>query len=89
VEGAVNVVVCETSVILATGGMFMVPRGNSYFIENIADRDAKLFFTQARKMREDEEEEGSPRAPRGVSVAMGGAVRSGSSMGDARSGSRQ
>ncbi|KAJ6501590.1 Mif2/CENP-C like-domain-containing protein [Mycena vitilis] len=86
VEGAVNVVVCDTSVILATGGMFMVPRGNSYFIENIADRDAKLFFTQARKMREDEDEEGATaRAPRGISVAMGGGVRSGS---DARSGSR-
>ncbi|KAF7340059.1 CENP-C-C domain-containing protein [Mycena venus] len=66
VEGAVNVVICETSVVLATGGMFMVPRGNSYFIENIADRDARLFFTQARKMREDEEED------REVSVTMGG-----------------
>ncbi|KAJ6574671.1 hypothetical protein B0H19DRAFT_1125198 [Mycena capillaripes] len=57
--------------------MFMVPRGNSYFIENIADRDAKLFFTQARKMREDEDEDSSPRR---VSVATSGAVRSGSSL---------
>lgn len=30
--------------------------GNTYFIENIGDRDAKLFFTQARKVALDEEE---------------------------------
>ncbi|KAJ6519365.1 Mif2/CENP-C like-domain-containing protein [Mycena sanguinolenta] len=72
VEGAVNVVVSDTNIVLATGGMFMVPRGNSYFIENIADRDAKLFFTQARKIREDEgegeQEEGASAGPRGVSA---------------------
>ncbi|KAJ7770942.1 Mif2/CENP-C like-domain-containing protein [Mycena maculata] len=88
VEGAVNVVVCETSLVLATGAMFMVPRGNSYFIENIAERDAKLFFTQARKISDDEESaetgEGNSVGParRGVSVAMAG-----SSKGEARSGS--
>ncbi|KAJ6604173.1 Mif2/CENP-C like-domain-containing protein [Mycena vulgaris] len=79
VEGAVNVVVNETSVVLASGGMFMVPRGNSYFIENIADRDAKIFFTQARKMRDDEEHT-PPTTPRAVSVAMG-VARAGSSAG--------
>jgi len=42
--------------ILATGGMFMVPRGNTYFIENICERDAKLFFTQARKVGMSQEE---------------------------------
>ncbi|KAJ7022062.1 Mif2/CENP-C like-domain-containing protein [Mycena alexandri] len=87
VEGAVNVFIADTQVVLATGGMFMVPRGNSYFIENIAERPAKLFFTQARKMREDElEEEGGAR---GISVAMGGGGRGGSSMGEreGRSGS--
>lgn len=82
VQGAVNVVVYQTNVIIATGGMFMVPRGNSYFIENIAERDAKLFFTQARKMREGEEDDGSPRR---VSVATSGALRSESSVHDARS----
>jgi centromere protein C len=80
----VNVVVCDTSFVLATGGMFMVPRGNTYFIENIADRDSKLFFTQARKMREDEEEEGEPAASRGVSVAMGARSGSAVSMGVGR-----
>ena len=34
----------------------MVPRGNTYFIENISNRDAKLFFTQARKTLPDETE---------------------------------
>ncbi|KAJ7102397.1 Mif2/CENP-C like-domain-containing protein [Mycena belliarum] len=86
VQGAVNVVVGETNAVVASGGMFMVPRGNSYFIQNIADRDAKIFFTQARKMREeDEDEHTSPPAPRAVSVAMAGA-RAGGSAGT-RSGS--
>ncbi|KAJ7841776.1 Mif2/CENP-C like-domain-containing protein [Mycena leptocephala] len=76
IEGAVNLKVCETSVIVASGGMFMIPRGNTYFIENIAERDAKLFFTQARKMREgerDEEEEArvsSSGAPQRVSSSQ-------------------
>ncbi|GLB34534.1 putative centromeric dna binding protein [Lyophyllum shimeji] len=52
VEGAVNLKIHETSLILATGAMFIVPRGNSYFIENVAERDSKLFFTQARKVVE-------------------------------------
>jgi hypothetical protein len=33
--------------------------GNTYFIENIADRDAKLFFTQARKVAAGEDVIGS------------------------------
>ncbi|KAJ2923225.1 hypothetical protein H1R20_g13869, partial [Candolleomyces eurysporus] len=56
VEGAVNLKVHDTSLVLASGGMFMVPRGNTYFIENISQRDAKLFFTQARKTLNDEDE---------------------------------
>ncbi|KAL1689595.1 Mif2/CENP-C like-domain-containing protein [Schizophyllum commune] len=48
-EGAVNVRIHVQSAIVASGGMFMVPRGNTYFIENIADRETKLFFVQARK----------------------------------------
>ncbi|KDR73744.1 hypothetical protein GALMADRAFT_251561 [Galerina marginata CBS 339.88] len=50
IEGAVNFKVHETSMILTSGGMFMVPRGNTYLIENICERNAKLFFTQARKV---------------------------------------
>ncbi|KAK7064625.1 CENP-C-C domain-containing protein [Favolaschia claudopus] len=81
-EGAVNVVVCETALIISTGGMFMVPRGNSYSIENIAERDSKLFFTQARKIWEQDEPPPASTS-RGVSIAMGG-IRSGSSMSGGR-----
>ena len=34
----------------------MVPRGNVYFIQNIAHRDALLFFAQARKVKEGAED---------------------------------
>lgn len=30
--------------------MFLIPRGNQYYIENVCARDAKLFFAQARKV---------------------------------------
>ncbi|KAI0093782.1 Mif2/CENP-C like-domain-containing protein [Irpex rosettiformis] len=54
-EGAVTFKVHRTSFVLATGGMFLVPRGNMYYIQNISDRDAKLFFAQARKVEAGEE----------------------------------
>jgi len=50
IEGAVKVGIDETEMVIATGGMFMVPRGNMYFIENICQRPAKLFFSQSRKV---------------------------------------
>ena len=40
----------ETSYILCTGGSILVPRGNTYFIENICERDARIFFAQARRV---------------------------------------
>lgn len=43
--------------------------GNTYFIENICDRDAKLFFTQARKVSLDDED-GAPAVPRRSSDSM-------------------
>ncbi|KAJ3552142.1 hypothetical protein NM688_g4308 [Phlebia brevispora] len=65
IEGAVTFKVHRTSYILTTGSMFLVPRGNQYYIRNISDRDAKLFFAQARKLpaseRDDESE--SSRSP--------------------------
>ncbi|KAK0196519.1 Mif2/CENP-C like-domain-containing protein [Armillaria mellea] len=61
VEGAINLRIHETSMILCSGAMFMVPRGNAYFIENIAERDAKLFFSQAR-------EDTSSEGPRPISA---------------------
>ncbi|KAG9318735.1 Mif2/CENP-C like-domain-containing protein [Chiua virens] len=53
IQGAVSVFIHETSFIITTGGMFLVPRGNTYYIQNIAERDAKLFFTQARMLPAD------------------------------------
>ncbi|KAF8801665.1 hypothetical protein BYT27DRAFT_7173908 [Phlegmacium glaucopus] len=50
IEGAVNFKIYNTSSVVTTGGMFMVPRGNTYLIENVSNRDAKLFFAQARKV---------------------------------------
>ncbi|KAF9077708.1 Mif2/CENP-C like-domain-containing protein [Rhodocollybia butyracea] len=66
IEGAINLKVYEKSMILCTGAMFMIPRGNTYFIENIGERDAKLFFTQARK--EDRDAAEGSASPRKVSV---------------------
>ncbi|KAF5373880.1 hypothetical protein D9758_000637 [Tetrapyrgos nigripes] len=72
IEGAINLRVHESSLLLCTGAMFMVPRGNQYYIENVGTRDAKLFFTQARKTDDDDQVEapnGAP-APRSSSAAV-------------------
>ncbi|KAL4067832.1 Mif2/CENP-C like-domain-containing protein [Scleroderma yunnanense] len=53
IEGAVSVVIHETTYVVATGGMFLVPRGNTYYVHNICERDARLFFTQARHVAVD------------------------------------
>ncbi|KAH9852741.1 Mif2/CENP-C like-domain-containing protein [Lenzites betulinus] len=53
IQGAIKFAVHQSNFILATGGSFMVPRGNVYHITNICDREAKLFFAQARKMPDD------------------------------------
>ncbi|KAH7929654.1 hypothetical protein BV22DRAFT_1002305 [Leucogyrophana mollusca] len=65
IEGAVSVVIHKTPFIVTSGGMFLVPRGNNYHIQNISDRDAKIFFTQARQTPLDEEE--MPPEPHGQS----------------------
>jgi len=61
IEGAVNRKVHDTTLVLASGAMFLVPRG----IKNIGDSDAKLFFIQARKVPSEElaleEEDGCDR----------------------------
>ena len=74
-----NFKIHTTSMVVATGGMFMVPRGetwlrptrfkpftysigNFYMIENICNREARLFFTQARKVEMDAEEIASKEA---------------------------
>lgn len=35
--------------------MFLIPRGNNYYMENVSERPAKLFFAQARKVSADDE----------------------------------
>ncbi|KAJ7579047.1 Mif2/CENP-C like-domain-containing protein [Mycena floridula] len=64
IEGAVNLKIGDTSMVLCTGAMFMVPRGNTYFIRNISDRTTKLFFTQARKVQAQGSVSPSPRKKR-------------------------
>lgn len=56
IEGAINLRIHQTSFILATGGMFLIPRGNNYYLENISQRPARLFFAQARKVSIDRAE---------------------------------
>ncbi|KDQ61227.1 hypothetical protein JAAARDRAFT_32229 [Jaapia argillacea MUCL 33604] len=68
IEGAVNFKVHTTSYVLAKGGMFLVPRGNMYYIENLTDREAKLFFAQARKIPIGEEETAPALLPAPTSV---------------------
>ncbi|KAJ7508106.1 hypothetical protein B0H11DRAFT_2218104 [Mycena galericulata] len=46
----VTIRICEASFIVASGGAFLIPRGSTYFEENIADRAAKLFFTCAHEI---------------------------------------
>jgi len=50
IEGAVNLKIHTTSFVICSGGCFLVPRGNVYYIKNICSRTAKLFFAQARKV---------------------------------------
>jgi len=69
VEGSVNFKVHESSYVLCTGGMIIVPRGNTYYIENIAERSARLFFAQARRVAaEDEPRPDIQPAPRSSSA---------------------
>jgi centromere protein C len=56
IEGAVTFEVHESSYILCTGGMIIIPRGNSYYIENITERVTRLFFAQMRRVATDEEQ---------------------------------
>ncbi|PWN43890.1 hypothetical protein IE81DRAFT_321796 [Ceraceosorus guamensis] len=48
-EGAVDVTIHRTDFRLAPGGIFMVPKDNSYSIRNICHRPVRVFFAQARK----------------------------------------
>ena len=47
-RGVVQVMVHRTRFVIASGGMFLVPKGNTYHIRNVAQREVRLFFAQAR-----------------------------------------
>ncbi|PWN28368.1 hypothetical protein BDZ90DRAFT_231361 [Jaminaea rosea] len=47
-QGGLDIRVHRTMFRLGPGGMFMVPKGNTYSIENCSQRKAVIWFTQAR-----------------------------------------
>ncbi|WFD17733.1 mitotic fidelity of chromosome transmission- protein [Malassezia arunalokei] len=47
-RGVVQVMVHRTRFVIASGGMFLVPKGNTYHIRNVSQREVRLFFAQAR-----------------------------------------
>ncbi|KAG9085655.1 hypothetical protein FS749_004249 [Ceratobasidium sp. UAMH 11750] len=50
ITGTVEVKVHKSTFTVAPGGMFLVPRGNVYAINNVSQCETFLFFTQARKV---------------------------------------
>lgn len=54
-SGVVEVKVHENEFIVHNGGIWQVPRGNTYSIRNVGDGTARVFFAQAREMFVDEE----------------------------------
>lgn len=57
IEGIIEVKIHINSYTVASGGSFMVPRGNNYSLKNISNYDARVFFCQALKLRMNENEE--------------------------------
>ncbi|ORY72568.1 Mif2/CENP-C like-domain-containing protein [Leucosporidium creatinivorum] len=55
IEGSVSVVVHRTRFAIGPGATFFVPRGNSYSISATSNRDVKLFFTQGRRVIENDD----------------------------------
>lgn len=53
INGAVDVTIHRTKFVMAQGGQFFVPRSNIYSIKNIAKEEARLFFSQARRLRQE------------------------------------
>ncbi|KAG6887605.1 hypothetical protein C0995_014084 [Termitomyces sp. Mi166 len=86
IEGTVNLRIHNSNRVLARGAMFMVPRGNSYYIENVCDRNVKLFFTQARKVIEDIAPSFAPprRSSVGVTASHGRSSSAGAVHGETR-----
>ncbi|PWN91806.1 hypothetical protein FA10DRAFT_265644 [Acaromyces ingoldii] len=53
-EGAVKAQVHRSNFLVAPNGSFFVPKGNTYSIENVSERKARLFFSQVRHPDGDE-----------------------------------
>ncbi|PKI82551.1 mitotic fidelity of chromosome transmission- protein [Malassezia vespertilionis] len=49
-QGAVEVMVHRTRFVIASGGMFLIPKENMYNIRNVGDNEARIFFAQARNL---------------------------------------
>ncbi|KAK0561210.1 mitotic fidelity of chromosome transmission- protein [Tilletia horrida] len=47
-EGSVRARIHSSSFVVGAGGMFLVPIGNQYSIDNMAEHDSRLFFAEAR-----------------------------------------
>lgn len=56
-RGRVQVTVNDTSFRIGTGGMWQVPRGNFYSIENDYDKEARIFFSQGCEVAMQEAED--------------------------------
>ncbi|KAF9701190.1 hypothetical protein EKO04_000326 [Ascochyta lentis] len=54
-SGAVEVKVHENEFTVHKGGIWQVPRGNTYSIKNVGSATARIFFAQARETFADEE----------------------------------
>ncbi|KNC97677.1 uncharacterized protein SPPG_07141 [Spizellomyces punctatus DAOM BR117] len=50
VSGEVEVQIHKTIFVVKTGSQFFVPRGNQYRIQNVASREAKLFFCHGKEV---------------------------------------
>ncbi len=50
-QGALRATVHRKSFIVGPKGIFQVPSGNTYSLENICERDVHLFFAQCRKTK--------------------------------------
>ena len=48
-QGALRIKIHRRTFTIAPGGTFLVPAGNNYSLENVCQREAKLFFAQSRK----------------------------------------
>ena len=49
-SGQVEVQVHKTTFIIAQGSQFFVPRGNQYRIDNISNRESRLFFCHGKEI---------------------------------------